>query len=185
VIFAETKLRGAFIIEPERREDERGFFARVWCRKEFEARGLRTQVAQANISFSKEKGTLRGMHYQVAPDEESKLVRCTRGAIHDVMIDLRSDSATYMQWTGAELSAENRRMFYVPEGFAHGFLTLLDDTEVAYQVSQFYSPRSERGARYDDPAFRIEWPAEVRVISDKDKNWQDYLPLGKSPVTHK
>jgi dTDP-4-dehydrorhamnose 3,5-epimerase len=174
MIFTETKLKGAFIIELELRKDERGFFARTWCRKEFEAHGLVRQMVQANVSFNRKKGTLRGMHYQVAPYEEAKLVRCTRGAIYDVGIDLRPDSPTYKQWVGVELTSENYQMIYVPENFAHGFITLEDNTEVTYQVSEFYSPGSERGICYNDPAFGIKWPIQVEVISEKDKTWQDY-----------
>ena len=176
MIFTETKLPGAYLIDIEKRGDQRGFFARAWCRKEFEAHGLTPHVVQANISLSKWKGTLRGMHYQVAPYAEAKSVRCIRGAIYDVIIDLRPDSPTYMQWLGVELTAENYRMLYVPEGFAHGFQTLVDNTEVTYLVSQFYTPEAEGGARYDDPAFGIEWPLEVQIISDKDKSWPNYSP---------
>ena len=143
-------LKGAFIIEPERLEDNRGFFARAWCKKEFETHGLNSRLVQCNISFNKSSGTLRGMHYQVAPYEEAKLVRCTMGAIYDVIIDLRPDSATYMDWIGVELTADNRKMLYVPENFAHGYQTLNDNTEVFYQVSQFYSPEFETGVRWDD-----------------------------------
>ena len=175
MIFKETKLSGAFIVELEKLEDERGFFARAWCQQEFEVRGLTSRLVQCNVSFGRTQGTLRGMHYQVAPYEEAKLVRCTRGAIYDVIIDLRPDSPTYKQWMGVELTAENHKMLYVPEGFAHGYQTLMDNTEVFYQVSQFYSPESERGLRYDDPVFGIEWPIDVQVISDKDKSWSDYL----------
>lgn len=174
MIFTETKLKGAFIIEPERVEDERGFFARTWCLKEFEAHNLNYRLFQTNISFNKKKGILRGMHYQIAPYEETKLVRCTSGAIFDVIIDLRLDSPTYKQWLGVELTSENYKMLYVPENFAHGFQTLQDNTEVTYQVTQFYSPESERGIRYDDPTFGINWKIDVQVISDKDKNCQDY-----------
>jgi dTDP-4-dehydrorhamnose 3,5-epimerase len=174
VIFTETKLPGAYLIDIEKRADQRGFFARGWCQKEFEAHDLIPRVVQTNISLSKRKGTLRGMHYQVAPYAEAKLVRCTRGALYDVIIDLRPDSPTYMQWLGVELSAENYKMLYVPEGFAHGFQTLVDNTEVTYQVSQFYTPEAEGGVRYNDPAFGIEWPLEVQVISDKDQSWPDY-----------
>jgi len=174
MIFKELNLKGTFIIELEKRIDERGFFARTWCRKEFEAYGLVKEMVQANVSFNRKKGTLRGMHYQVAPYEEVKLVRCTRGAIYDVVIDLRLDSPTYKQWVGVELTSENYKMIYVPENFAHGFITLQDNTEVTYLVSEFYSPGSERGIRYNDPAFGIKWPIPVSVISEKDKNWQDY-----------
>ena len=174
MIFNKTKLKDAFIIELEQIKDNRGFFARSWCEKEFSAHGLTPVVHQANVSFNIRKGTLRGMHYQIAPYGEAKTVRCTRGKIYDVIIDLRKDSPTFRQWIGVELTAENYKMLYVPENFAHGFQTLEDDTEVTYQVSQFYTPGSERGIRWNDPAFGIEWPIEVQVISDKDKNWQDY-----------
>ncbi len=174
MIFTETGLKGAFFIDIEKREDHRGFFARTWCRKEFEEHGLTVHPAQANVSFSRHKGTLRGMHYQVAPFEESKLLRCTRGAIYDVIIDLRPDSPTYRKWIGVELTSDNYRMIYVPEKFAHGFQSLEDDSEVVYQVTQFYAPGSERGIRWNDPAFDIRWPMEVQVISDKDRDWPDY-----------
>ena len=171
MIFRETKLKGAFVIEIERFEDKRGFFARAWCQSEAEANGLISRVVQTNISFNTKRGTLRGMHYQVAPYEQAKLVRCTRGALYDVMIDLRPDSPTYRTWAGVQLTAENYTMLYVPEQFAHGFQTLEDHTEITYQVSQFYSPESERGIRYDDPALGIGWPLQVEVISDKDLRW--------------
>lgn len=172
MIFREIKLKGAFLIEPSRREDERGFFARAWCQKEFEKHGLVSVLVQSNISFNKKKGTLRGLHYQLAPYEEAKLVRCTRGAIHDVILDLRPDSPSYKQWIAATLTAENREMLYVPAGFAHGFQTLEDNTEVFYHVSQFFSPEYERGVRWNDPMFAIEWPqTELRIVSDKDKAW--------------
>jgi dTDP-4-dehydrorhamnose 3,5-epimerase len=180
MIFTETKLDGAYIIDIEKRQDERGFFARSWCIKEVELHGLDAQCIQANISNSANRGTLRGMHYQIAPFREAKLVRCTRGGIFDVIIDLRTDSATYTDWMGVELTAKNYRMLYVPEGFAHGFLTLENDTEVTYQVSQFYHPESERGVRYNDPVFAIEWPREVLVISEKDNSWPGYVPNGAS-----
>ncbi len=176
MLFHETRLEGAFVIELEKREDTRGFFARGWCQKEFEDHGLVAQVVQANISYNRKKGTLRGMHYQVAPVEETKLVRCVRGGIYDVIIDLRPESPTYKQWIGVELTAENYKMLYVPENFAHGLQTLEDDTEVIYQVSQFYTPGAERGIRWNDPAFRIEWPQNIEVISDKDADWPDYMP---------
>ncbi len=175
MIFKETNLKGAFIIEIEKKVDNRGFFARTWCRKEFEAYDLNLQLFQANVSFSKRKGTLRGMHYQVAPYEESKLVRCTSGAIFDVIIDLRPDSPTYRQWLGMELTSENYKMLFVPKNFAHGFQTLKDNTEIIYQVSQFYSPESERGIRYNDPTFGIKWPIDAQVVSDKDKNCSNYV----------
>ncbi len=177
MIFRETKLAGAFIIELEKLEDERGFFARAWCQKEFEAQGLVSRFVQCNVSFNKKRGTLRGMHYQVAPYEEVKLVRCTRGAIYDVIIDLRPDSPTYTQWLGVELTADNYRMLYVPEGCAHGYQTLTDNAEVFYQVSQFYAPQCERGVRWDDPVFNIEWPIDHPIIlSEKDRRWPDFKP---------
>src|SRR5919199_3217742 len=148
MIFTETKLKGAFLIEPEPRADERGFFARTWCQREFEAHGLRTRWVQCNISFNKKKGTLRGMHYQLAPYAEAKLVRCTRGAIYDVIIDLRYDSPTFKQWQALNLTADNRQMLFIPEGFAHGFQTLDDDTEVFYQMSEFYAPDCAKGVRW-------------------------------------
>ncbi len=169
--FTETKLKGAFILDLELREDPRGFFARTFCQKEFEAHGLKPVVAQCNCSFNHKKGTMRGMHYQVPPAAETKLVRCTRGAIYDVIIDLRPESPTYRQWIGVELTEHNRRQLYVPEMFAHGYLTLTDNAEVAYQVGEFYTPGYERGIRYDDPAFQIEWPVAIEVISDKDAAW--------------
>jgi dTDP-4-dehydrorhamnose 3,5-epimerase len=174
VIFTETKLKGAYIIEIEKLKDHRGFFARAWCQNEFKVQGLTSSVVQANVSSNMKKGTLRGMHYQLSPHEETKLVRCTRGAIYDVIIDLRTASPTYTQWIGVELTEENYKMLYVPENFAHGFQSLKDDTEVTYQVSQFYTPGSESGIRWDDPAFSLKWPIEVQVISDKDKSWPDY-----------
>ncbi|MFH1932399.1 MAG: dTDP-4-dehydrorhamnose 3,5-epimerase [Pseudomonadota bacterium] len=177
MIFQETKLPGVFVIEIEKRQDNRGFFARAWCKKEFESRGLNTSFAQANLAFSKKNGTLRGMHYQMSPYEEIKLVRCIKGAIYDVAIDLRPDSPTYKSWVGVELTDDNHKMLYIPENFAHGYQTLTDNAEVFYQVSQFYSPESERGVRWDDPAFGIKWPeTDDVVISEKDKNWPDYLP---------
>ena len=177
MIFTETKLRGAFVIDIERRDDERGFFARAWCQGEFAAKGLSTHLVQANIAFSQRAGTLRGLHYQVKPHEEVKLVRCTRGAVYDVIVDLRPESSTYLHWVSVELTADNRTMLYVPEGFLHGYQTLTDSTEVLYQVSHMYSPASERGLRWDDPTIGIEWPKlDTRIISEKDKSWPNYLP---------
>jgi dTDP-4-dehydrorhamnose 3,5-epimerase len=170
MIFTETKLRGAYVIEPDLIKDERGFFARTWSAEEFSAHGLNPNIAQCNTSLNKLKGTLRGMHYQIAPDEEAKLVRCTAGAIYDVMIDLRPDSPTWAQWFGVELTFQNRLMVYVPEGFAHGYQTLADDTEILYQVSAYYHPESARGVRWDDPAFGIEWPLKISVISERDSS---------------
>jgi dTDP-4-dehydrorhamnose 3,5-epimerase len=169
--FTETSLVDAFVVDIEAIEDERGFFARGWCRREFEARGLPAVTAQANISFSKQRGTLRGLHWQEPPHAENKLVRCMRGGIFDVAVDLRPGSPTYLKWFGVELTDKNHRMLLVPEGFAHGFQTLEDRTEVFYMVSEFYAPKFEQGARYDDPAFRIEWPLDVTEISDKDSSW--------------
>jgi dTDP-4-dehydrorhamnose 3,5-epimerase len=175
MIFTETELKGAFIIELELRRDDRGFFARTWCKREFEEHGLVSNIAQSNCSFSKKAGTLRGMHYQAAPFEETKTIRCIRGAIYDVIIDLRPTSSTYKQWVAVELTEDNYKMLYVPKGFAHGFQTLTEDVEVIYHVSQCYSPESERGVRWNDPQFGIKWPdLSVRVMSEKDRNWPDY-----------
>jgi dTDP-4-dehydrorhamnose 3,5-epimerase len=167
-------LKDAFIIDPQKLEDERGFFARTWCQQEAAAYGLQPRWLQCNISFNKQRGTMRGMHYQVAPSAEAKLVRCTMGAIYDVIIDLRPDAPTFQQWAAVELSAQNRRMLYVPEGFAHGFLTLEDNTEIFYQMSEFYAPAHARGVRWNDPAFGIQWPSDVRVIADRDRNYPDF-----------
>jgi dTDP-4-dehydrorhamnose 3,5-epimerase len=172
MIFNETALKGAFVIDLEPREDERGFFARAWCERECAAHGLQSRIVQANLSYNPTRGTLRGMHYQLAPYEEAKLVRCIRGAIWDAIVDFRPDSPTYLRWCGVELSAGNRRMLYVPEGFAHGFQTLEDETEAFYQVTQVYTPGAEQGIRWDDPAIGIQWPeADTRLISEKDRNW--------------
>jgi dTDP-4-dehydrorhamnose 3,5-epimerase len=179
MIFQETSLPGAFVIEPERFEDERGFFARTWCRREFAQRGLSVELAQCNTSFNTKKGTLRGMHFQVAPHAEIKLVRCTRGAIYDAIIDLRPDSPAYRRWFAVELTAENLRQLYIPAGFAHGFQTLADGSEVFYQMSEFYHPDSARGVRWDDPALGIIWPLPVSVISPRDRT---YPLLETSPV---
>lgn len=170
MIFTETKLKGAYIIDVKRLEDERGFFGRAYCQNEFEQYGLNTSAVQANVSFNLKKGTLRGMHMQLAPFGETKLVRCTRGAIYDVIVDMREDSDTFKQWIGVELTADSYRMLYVPEGFAHGFITLMDNSDVTYQVTQFYTAGSERGYRFDDPAFGIVWPIEPVVVSQKDQN---------------
>ncbi len=174
--FAETPLAGAYLIDLEKREDERGFFARVFCRDEFLAHGLVPDVVQVNNSLAVEKGTLRGMHYQLAPRAETKLVRCIQGALYDVIIDLREDSATFGRHFGAELSARNRTMMYVPKGFAHGFITLEPDTEALYLTDEFYAPDHERGIRWDDPQFGIDWPLEPSVISDKDRSHFDFDP---------
>ena len=174
MIFRESKLAGAFVIEPEKIEDERGFFARSWCQKEFTEHNLNPRIAQCNISRNKKKGTLRGMHYQVAPHAEAKLVRCTKGAIHDVAVDLRPESPTFKQSVGALLTAENRQMLYIPEGCGHGFITLEDETEVFYQMSEFYHPELARGFRWNDPAFQIAWPVGVEVISERDRTYPDF-----------
>lgn len=173
--FTQTKLDGAYIIELEKIEDDRGFFARAWCKDEFKAHGLSENVAQSNIAFNRHKGILRGMHRQTHPFEEVKVVRCIRGSIYDVIVDLRKESETYKQWTGVRLTSENRIALYVPEGFGHGYLTLEENSEVFYQVSQFYSPEHENGVRWNDPAFGIEWPdAGGYLISDKDQAWPDF-----------
>lgn len=174
MIFAETRLKGAYVVEPERMEDERGFFARTFDQAEFAARGLESRLVQCSISFNKKKGTLRGMHYQATPFEETKLVRCTKGTIYDVIIDLRSGSPTFKQWVATELTAENRRMLYVPVGFAHGFQTLADDTEVSYQISEFYHPESARGVRWNDTAFGIVWPLSVTSSSERDSSYPPF-----------
>ena len=176
MIFEKTKLQGAAIIYPERLEDERGFFSRVWCRKEFEEHGLNADLAQCNISYNKQRGTLRGMHYQKEPYQEVKLVRCTAGSIFDVIIDLRPKSITFRQWIGVELTAENRTMLYVPQGFAHGYLTLSDNAEVVYQVSEYYTPSAEGGVRWDDAVFQIDWPISDDLnISKKDRSWVNFI----------
>jgi dTDP-4-dehydrorhamnose 3,5-epimerase len=172
--FRETKLKGAYLVEPERLEDERGFFARTWCQREFEAHGLNPRLVQCSVAFNRKTGTLRGMHYQAAPHAEAKLVRCTMGAIYDVILDLRPASLTLRQWIAEELTAENRRALYIPEGCAHGFQTLADNTEVLYQMSEFYYPERASAVRWNDPAFQIEWPLPPTAISRKDlthANW--------------
>lgn len=172
--FLKTKLPGVFEIHIEAKPDERGFFARTWCQQKFESEGLVGKLVQASLSFNKRKGTLRGLHYQVAPYEETKLIRCTRGAIFDVVLDLRPKSPAFKKWVGVELTAEKRNMIYVPEGCAHGFLTLEDQTEVTYQMSQFQDAESARGVRWDDPAFQIKWPAKVEVISERDRTYANF-----------
>jgi dTDP-4-dehydrorhamnose 3,5-epimerase len=174
MIFTETKLKGAFIVEIKQLKDERGFFGRSWCRKEMEEHGLNGNVVQANTSLTLNKGTIRGMHYQKHPYEETKLMRCTKGAIYDVIIDLRKDSPTFKQWLGVELTEDNYKMLYVPEKFAHGFITLKDHSEVTYLVTQFYTPGAEAGIRYNDPGFNIQWPVPVEVVSEKDLSHPDF-----------
>ena len=174
MIFEETELRGAFLIRLEKREDERGFFARSWCQHECEAHGLNPRVVQCNVSFNAHKGTLRGLHYQTVPHQEAKLVRCTAGAIYDVIVDLRPGSPDFRKHVAFTLSATNHDMLYVPEGLAHGFMTLEDSTEVFYQMSEFYCQESSKGVRWNDPSFGIEWPSTPRIISDRDQSYADY-----------
>ncbi len=174
MIFAETALAGAFIVHLEELDDSRGFFARTWCRDEFEEHGLDGSLVQCNVSYNHRKGTLRGMHYQAVPHEEVKLVRCTQGAIYDVVVDLRPQSATYKQWVSVELTADNHRMVYVPKGFAHGFQTLQDRSEVYYQMSEFYHPECACGVRWNDPEFKIAWPFPAPILSLKDEAYVDF-----------
>ncbi len=175
--FLETKLAGVFEIHLENHVDDRGFFARSWCQKEWEKNGLNPRIVQCSISFNSRKGTLRGIHYQAAPYPETKVVRCTRGAIYDVVVDLRSDSPTFKEWIAAVLTADNRHMIYVPERCGHGLLTLTDDSEVCYQMSEFYHPDLARGVRWDDPAFQVLWPGEVKVISERDRSYANLEEL--------
>jgi dTDP-4-dehydrorhamnose 3,5-epimerase len=175
VIFHPTKLPGVTVVELEPRDDERGFFARFFCRREFAEQGLELEVAQANLAFNRRRGTLRGLHYQAPPHDEAKLVRCVRGALYDVVVDLRPGSPTYRQWLAVELTGENRSLLYVPPGLAHGYQTLTDETEAMYLHSAVHAPEAERGVRWDDPAFGIEWPeADQRVLSAKDRAWPDF-----------
>jgi dTDP-4-dehydrorhamnose 3,5-epimerase len=174
MIFTETKLNGAFIIEIEKHEDERGFFGRSWCVNEMKDHGIDMNILQANISLNKSKGTLRGMHYQLAPHQEAKLVRCSKGSIFDVIIDLRKDSKTYKQWIGVKLTQENYKMLYIPEDFAHGFLTLDNDSEISYLMSELYVPGAAATIRWNDPLFNIKWPLEPTIISEKDKSQPDF-----------
>jgi len=176
VKFTPLKLTGAYLIEPEALMDERGMFARTYCRKEFEACGLNSNMVQCSTSFNIRRGTLRGLHYRVAPHAEVKLVRCTRGAVYDVVVDLRPESLTFHQWCAIELTSDNRTMVYVPEGFAHGFETLEDSSEVFYQMSEFYEPAYERGIRWNESTFKFEWPFEPVVISARDRTYADFVP---------
>jgi dTDP-4-dehydrorhamnose 3,5-epimerase len=176
MLFIETNLAGLLIVEPEPIADARGFFARTWCQTTWQERGLDPRLVQCNISYNQLRGTLRGMHYQAAPYGEVKLVRCTTGAIYDVVVDLRPDSPTYTRWVGVELSAANRRALYIPEGLAHGFQTLADHSEVFYQMSEYYHPASAGGVRWDDPAFAIDWPIEEKIISERDRQFADFRP---------
>ena len=172
MIFIETKLKGAFILDVDRREDNRGFFARVFCQREFAMHGLKPLIAQANVAFNKMKGTLRGMHFQFPPAAETKLVRCTRGAILDIIVDLRPESPTYLHHVAVELTADNHRGLYVPERFAHGYQVLEDGAETSYQVGEFYTPEAEGGLRYSDPLLGLKWPLPITEISPKDDNWK-------------
>jgi len=169
--FTPAPIQGAYIIDVNRFGDERGYFGRLWCQKEYEAHGLEAHICQSNIGVSKQAGTLRGLHYQKPPHQEVKIVRCSRGAIFDVIVDLRPESHTYKQWFGLELNEDNATMLYVPEGCATGYLTLVDNTEIYYHATEFYHPESATGVRYDDPAFGIQWPGEIKVLSDNDKKW--------------
>jgi dTDP-4-dehydrorhamnose 3,5-epimerase len=177
MIFQKTKLPGVFEIQLELKSDDRGFFARSWCEREFESHGLNPKLAQCSVSFNARKGTLRGLHYQDAPYREAKLVRCTTGSVYDVVVDLRPQSPMFKKWVGVALTAAKRNMLYVPEGCAHGFLTLEDATEVFYQISEFYHPELSRGVRWDDPAFQITWPEPVQVISERDRTYPDFEPV--------
>lgn len=172
--FEETKINGAYVVKLERIEDHRGYFARAWCRKELEQMNLETDIKQYNASFNHKKGTLRGLHFQKAPHAETKYVRCTNGAVYDVIVDLRPNSPTYKEWMGVELSADNMKMLYVPKGCAHGYLTLTDSAEVFYLVTAFYNQGAEGGVRYNDPEFNIQWPIDITEISEKDKNRPDF-----------
>jgi dTDP-4-dehydrorhamnose 3,5-epimerase len=174
MIFTELELKGAFLIEVKKIQDDRGFFGRAWCQKEFEEHGLNGNVKQINTSLTHKKGTIRGMHYQVDPYQETKFIRCTRGRIYDVIIDLRPESPTFMKWVGNELSADNYKMVYVPGNFAHGFVALEDHSEVYYPVTEFYTPGAERGIRFNDRAFNIQWPIPIEVVSEKDASHPDF-----------
>ena len=177
MIFTETKLKGAYIIDLERREDARGFFARVFCQREYEAHGLKPIIAQANVAFNIKKGTMRGMHFQFLPAPETKIVRATRGAILDIIVDLRPESPTYLQHVAVELNENNGRALYVPERFAHGYQVLRDNTETSYQVGEFYAPGEEGGLLHNDPALGLKWPLPVSVISDKDQAWKPFTEI--------
>jgi dTDP-4-dehydrorhamnose 3,5-epimerase len=179
MIFVPTQIPGAFRVDPELLADERGLFARTWCQNEFAINGLNPRIVQCSISFNCRKGTLRGIHYQEVPSREAKLVRCTRGTIYDVVLDLRTDSPTFGQHFGEFLSADDHRMLHIPEGCGHGFLTLEDATEVLYQMSEFYAPHAARGIRWDDPAFGIDWPGEVNIVSERDRTYPDFVWSGE------
>jgi len=175
MIFKALPLYGSYIIELERKQDERGFFARAWCKNEFSTRGLSSEFVQFNISYNFKKGTLRGIHYQIEPHQEDKIVRCTKGAVYDVIIDIRPESPTYKKWFSVEISAENYFMLYIPKGFAHGFQTLTDNTELYYQMSEYYHQECAHGIRWNDPEFKIDWPLKPTVISKNDQLYEDYL----------
>jgi len=177
MIFSETELKGAYIIALEAVKDERGYFARSYCQNEFRQIGLELTIVQCDVSYNKRKGTLRGMHYQSAPYEEAKLVSCIRGAIYDVIVDLRAQSPTYCRWLGVELTEHNCKMLYIPFGFAHGFQTLVDDTTVYYQMAEYYHPESARGVRWNDSAFGIEWPVKISIMAAKDRQFPDFVSL--------
>lgn len=176
MIFTELDLPGAHVVDLEPHRDERGFFARAFCVREFGEHGLETRVVQCNLSHNRQRGTLRGMHFQAPPMQEAKLVRCVRGSLHDVIVDLRPESRAFGRHAAVELTEENRKALYVPPGFAHGFQTLEDETEIFYQMSEFYSPEHARGYRYDDPAFGISWPIEPPILKDRDREWPDFDP---------
>ncbi|OGW81248.1 MAG: dTDP-4-dehydrorhamnose 3,5-epimerase [Omnitrophica bacterium RIFCSPHIGHO2_02_FULL_51_18] len=183
MIFTETKLKGAFVIDIDKKEDARGFFARTFCQKEFREHGLNPNFVQANVSYNDKKGTMRGMHIQAAPHCEAKLVRCAEGALFDVIVDLRKNSSTFKQWFGIELSRDNFKMLFIPEGFAHGFVTLTNHTQILYQMSEFYAPGFDRGFRYNDPAFAIKWPVKVAEISEKDASWPLFASVPQGNLT--
>ena len=174
MIFTPTPIKDAWLIDIEPLADERGFFARTWCQRELAAHGLDAEIAQESISWNRSRGTTRGLHFQRPPHEEVKIVRCTRGAIFDVIVDIRHDSPSFLRWQGFDLTADNRRALYVPKGCLHGFQTLADETEVSYQISNFYAPQAAAGYRHDDPAFRIVWPLRVTIISDNDRRWPNF-----------
>jgi dTDP-4-dehydrorhamnose 3,5-epimerase len=174
MIFIETELQGVYIVDLEFHRDERGFFGRTWCQNEFKERGLNPNLVQCNISYNAKRGTLRGMHYQTDPYQEAKLVRCTSGKIYDAVIDLRPDSITFKRWLAFTLTENSYRAIYIPEGFAHGFQTLEDNTEVFYQMSEFFHPEAARGVRWNDPEFHVEWPIETTIISEKDQNYPNW-----------
>src|SRR5688500_17246437 len=181
--FVDTPLSGLYLIECDQQVDARGFFARIWCKREFTDRGLNADLVQISVSYNRCSGTLRGLHYQAPPFEETKLVRCTRGALFDVAVDLRAESPTYLQWYGTTLTAQNRTMIYIPEGFAHGFQTLEDDTEAVYHITEFYAPSAARGARWNDPVFGIQWPdAARRILSAKDERWPAFTPIRPTQI---